>query len=721
MSEAPGSAELVEAFYTAYNDTSGLRADRLAACESIAAALRARAPVESAAGAWALLFEGILANEQTRDWAAGERCFRAALAANEGCDRLLDARARLALGVTCGYLDRWDECIDACRAALDALDGLNKPIDVASAWTNMAIAVSSGHAAGAYGRRELADGVAYCHNALAALDALSDTRERRSLAAYAWNTLGNLQNYAGQWQAAITAYEQHQAICRELGYPCRAAISYDNLGQVYEQLGPARYDDAAAAYTTALRTHAECGDAYHEAFSLVSLAGLAAAQGRAGESLDGYLQALDKLEALRAGVSSAEGRAGFFATVANTFAHAVLLALECGLPALAFDLAERSRARATLDLLTLDDVDPGSAQAAQPQPLREIQSRLAAGDLLLCYFTTGLTERREPRRAATSRYRFPPPRTLLFAVTRASLDALALDLSPADLATAAGPAGAPNPFLDDRVRRRLYDHLLGPVAPALRGRRRLLILPHGPLHSVPFAALLAPDGETLLREGGPELIFGLSATALFAAPRQRASPASGESRPACLAIGYNGGQVHPLRYAEDEAAEVAQLTRGRALLGPTGKLSHLTGEPISARWLHISCHGEFDPDAPLASALLIGPDEWLTARDALTAVRLTSELVTLSACESGRSKVRRGDELMGLARAFLAAGAAGVIVTLWQVDERSTRLLMAELYRGLMAGLPAAAALQQAQLNIRRAFPDPFYWAPFILIATGQT
>lgn len=719
MSEAQGSAELVEAFYTAYNDTSGLRAERLAACESIAAALRARGERDLASRAWALLFDGILANEQARDWGAGERLFRAALSANRGADRLLDARANLALGVTCGYLDRWPESIEFCRRALAALDGLDKPIDVAAAWTNMAIACGSGYAAGAYGPRELTEGVGYCGQALAALDAMPETRERRSLAAYVWNTLGNLENYAGHWQAAITAYERHQAICRDAGYPCRAAISYDNLGQVYEQLGESRYAEAAAAYETALRTHAECGDAYHEALSRFSLAGLTAAQGRAAEALDGYLRCLDQLEALRTGVSSAESRAGFFATAASAFAQAILLARQTQQPELAFDLAERSRARATLDMLALGNADPDPAQAGSPLPLAEMQSRLAERDLLLCYFTTGLIESREPHRGAAPRFRFPPRRAFLFAVTRSGIVARDLEVSPQDLAAA--PAVSANPFLDPRARRRLYDRLLAPVSAALADCRRLFIVPHGPLHSVPFAALLAPDGETLLREGGPELIFGLSATALFAAPPRPERPAADADRAVCLAIGYNGGSLHPLRYAEDEAAEVAGLTRGQAVIGPIPKAALLTGAPVNARWLHISCHGQFDAEAPLASGLLVGPDEWLAAQDVLAAARLTCELVTLSACESGRSRVRRGDELIGLARAFLAAGARAVLVTLWQVDEQSTRLLMAEFYRGLLTGLSAPAALRQAQLRIRREYADPFYWAPFILIATGQT
>jgi CHAT domain-containing protein len=127
-------------------------------------------------------------------------------------------------------------------------------------------------------------------------------------------------------------------------------------------------------------------------------------------------------------------------------------------------------------------------------------------------------------------------------------------------------------------------------------------------------------------------------------------------------------------------------------------------------------------ERPLESALHLGPGERLTVVDVIRRLRLRCRLVTLSACESGLSRVRRGDELVGLARAFHYAGAAAVLCTLWRVDERSTRLLMEQFYRLVRSGAPFAAALQSAQLTLRRTreFADPFYWAPFILLAAGD-
>ena len=108
-------------------------------------------------------------------------------------------------------------------------------------------------------------------------------------------------------------------------------------------------------------------------------------------------------------------------------------------------------------------------------------------------------------------------------------------------------------------------------------------------------------------------------------------------------------------------------------------------------------------------------DGWLTAADAL-GLDLPGALVTLSACESGRSGVIAGDEVLGLTRAFLGAGAATLVVSLWLAQDTTTAALMEHWYERMGEGVGRAAALRAAQLETMRRHPHPFYWAPFILI-----
>jgi CHAT domain-containing protein len=130
--------------------------------------------------------------------------------------------------------------------------------------------------------------------------------------------------------------------------------------------------------------------------------------------------------------------------------------------------------------------------------------------------------------------------------------------------------------------------------------------------------------------------------------------------------------------------------------------------------VHLACHGQFRPDNPHFSAVRLA-DGWLTVRDAYS-LDLHCELVTLSACESGMSSVTPGDELLGLARGFLSAGAPALLVSLWTADDAATAALMQRFYARLVAGASPATALRVAQCEALRTTPHPYFWAPFILI-----
>jgi CHAT domain-containing protein len=424
-------------------------------------------------------------------------------------------------------------------------------------------------------------------------------------------------------------------------------------------------------------------------------------------ALDYYHQAIGVIEELRAGVSAEAAQAGFFATVVDTYANMALLYLTANHPEQAFNIIERARSRTFLDSLAArspelaEQVQQRERVAVPTITLAEVQAHLSPDTLLLEYFTTGLVEAREGQAAAqpTERHRFPQPRTLLFAVTHNELQVHDIGLSPNDLRPRQLNSVVERHFLQPQIRRSLYDRLIAPVEPLLQGKRRIYLVPHGPLHYIPFQALLAPDGEPLLRENGPQLVYAPSGTLLFRYGRIEAYQALAP----CLALGYNGQADTQLRFAEEEAYNVARLTGGRALVGPASKKPTLYQQASTYRRLHFSCHGEFDPDTPLASALHLGPDETITALDVLDHLRLQQcDLVTLSACESGLSRVRRGDELVGLTRAFMYAGAPALISTLWQVDERSTRILMEKFYHEVHNGLDFAEALKQAQLYLKR-------------------
>ena len=141
-----------------------------------------------------------------------------------------------------------------------------------------------------------------------------------------------------------------------------------------------------------------------------------------------------------------------------------------------------------------------------------------------------------------------------------------------------------------------------------------------------------------------------------------------------------------------------------------------------ASLIHIATHGEANEAEPERSGLWLAEENgvpgFLGLGDIL-GIPLDASLVTLSACETGYGRLERGEGVIGLSRAFLAAGARSVVVSLWKVNDRSTALLMQQFYGPLLQKrAPAAAALAAAKRALL-ANPEtrsPFYWAPFVLV-----
>lgn len=297
--------------------------------------------------------------------------------------------------------------------------------------------------------------------------------------------------------------------------------------------------------------------------------------------------------------------------------------------------------------------------------------------------------------------------------------------------------------------------LLGDVRPMLRGRSRIIVALDGPAALIPPALLQAgaandaPAGLTadvsatpafrflarprpatqaagLLALGDPAYPDSLSVVA--APPDMTRGPRRDPAPHGRLRATEGGVAVPPLPETRDEVVGIAKLFGGsqRLLLGPEAtkaavKAADLSGVGV----LHFATHGLLPGDIPglTEPALVLAPD---AAGDALLrasdveALDLRSvELTVLSACNTGSGQVTVGEGVMGLSRAFLAAGSRAVIVSMWPVASKETETLMVEFYRMRQTGLTAEQALRAAMATVRRTDPHPSIWAPFVLVRAG--
>ena len=283
----------------------------------------------------------------------------------------------------------------------------------------------------------------------------------------------------------------------------------------------------------------------------------------------------------------------------------------------------------------------------------------------------------------------------------------------------------------------------------------LCFVPHGPLHSLPFAALRWSPQEYLVERFG--ICYVQSASILqYCQYKNRKRLAGSSHEPQnCLIAAVAAADDADTQEFEADGEMLAALFRGR---GNTHDDVYLVGasqtsdyQPASKELvkkmigghdvIHFACHGIFGADAggdPLDSGLLVSDGEttlplstfrqlgiterashFLSAREIMN-LELTADLVTLRACSSGRAELEVGDELIGLTRAFLYAGAPSLLVSLWNVNKRSSQKLLNEFYRYWLdpqRPLPKWQALQQAQQSLMKdpEYQHPYHWAPFIL------
>jgi CHAT domain-containing protein/Tfp pilus assembly protein PilF len=532
---------------------------------------------------------------------------------------------------------------------------------------------------------------------------------------------------------------------------------------------------------------------------------------QAGQSQEGIrdlCRAIDVIDHQRARLGgTAEANTSFEVTV-DDYYHACLEGLvELGRPAEAFHALERGRARSFLELLSERDLrlaDLPPELAAERRRVNaeydRVQSQLAplsAGrdDAEIERLTGELRDLRTRQEEILARIRresphaaaLQDPQPLDLAGARAALDpgTVLLEYAVGEERTwlfVVQPAGAKGSGLSvfridlgakslrDEVEglrlllkdpgsdpaelraeaRRLYNLLVRPAEAQIAGAQRILLSPHGPLHTLPFAALVRGNGyliewkpihsvlsatvySELAKSRPPRRAPGEERLVAFGDPVYPSLTPDVAADPELREAVRRGLALRPLPLSGQEVKSIAALyPQAEVYLGREATEERAKSIASEPRLVHFACHGVLDERFPLNSALALtvpekpteGQDNGLLqAWEIFESVRLDADLVTLSACDTGLGREMAGEGLIGLTRAFQYAGARSVLASLWGVADRSTARFMQSFYGYLHSGKSKDEALRAAQIDhIReRAGPShPFHWAAFQLTGDWQ-
>jgi len=585
------------------------------------------------------------------------------------------------------------------------------------------------------------------------------------------NGLGIIYYNQGQYAQALDYYQQALDIAREVGDQVNEGVALNNLGLLYSNQG--QYKQALDNYQKALALRREVGDREGEGITLKNLGSLYGNQGQYAQALDYLQQAIAIFEELRAIAGNDATRTSFIAQYADLYQKAAFVAHQQQQDEQAFAFSEQGRARSFLDALMTGTVELSDQPAADliareqetyagwlaaQDALSKAKAQNPPDSSLISDLENQLTnakqahnealqaiESRDDELAALVSGRSTvlsldeiqnllddqttlvsyfvidnDPGALAFIITRDSLTVVELpDAKPSNLKIAVEELlpslqdTHPQPLQD------LYTWLIAPIKNQLK-TPRVGIIPHLALHYIPFAAVT--DGQNYL--GEQYQLFELPSAGSLRYIQQHAAQATNSGavifgNPATKETG-----LPILPYAAAEAEAVAQTLEANDYTGANATELQLRESVSGKAVLHLAVHGSYNQYNPLYSTLYLASDSngefdgRLEVHEIFGLNLKGSQLVVLSACETQLGQLSTGDEVVGMTRAFMFAGAPSVLASLWRVDDEATQPLMTAFYKHWREdGMNKAQALQAAQADVRAnpKWESPYYWAAFVL------
>ena len=566
--------------------------------------------------------------------------------------------------------------------------------------------------------------------------------------------IGAVYANLGQYSQALEEGQQALAISRSVGDRVREGVTLNNIGAAYDHLG--QNPEALERFQQALAISREIGDRAGERTSLSNLGYALLVSGDVETATKILFEAVEVSESLRSSELADADKVSLLDTQLLTYE-----VLQQGLIAQnqserALEVAERGRARAFAELLSSrSSPQPDRPVASVPQPsIAQIKQIAHEQNATLVEYSIV----RAPVKAE-GREVWKPSKLYIWVVKPTgeinfrSVDLTALDVPFNELINFTRQAfnisdrGSP-PLLPRQIGRQqeqradrlhqLYQVLIDPIADLLPTNPNdpIVFIPQDELFLVPFPALQAANDKYLI-----ESHTVLTSPSIQVLGLTQHSPQAQSIDPSKLLVVGNPTmpslpavppdlpqQLPALPGSQQEAIDIAKQFHIQPLLGNAATETTVVQRMAKASIIHLATHGLLEYGDPktsgvrdLPGAIALAPsaqDDGLLTSSEILNLKLNGSLVVLSACDTGRGDIT-GDGVIGLSRSLLSAGASSVIVSLWNVQDDSTAVLMAEFYRQLQQQPDRAQALRQAMLKTKAAYRDPIDWAAFTLI--GET
>ncbi len=674
----------------------------------------------------------------TSEYAKAIKCNERSLSiARDLNDRLLEARALFNLGRNydaLGYLKK-EEARNYYEQSLAIAEQIDNPT---AHW----LQVRNLQGLGGYHRvnGNLTDAEERYKQSLRTAENIGEEQGQ----ANALQALAEIYYYQGKLERAWEYNERSFKLKEKLGDQIGRGNSIGFRGNIYLLIG--EYTKALESFEQSLPIMEELKNVSAKASTLTDMGVAYLGLNQIEEAESRLQQGIELWESVRGRLDDRDDfKVSIFEQQARTYNLLLAVLIEQKKPLLALEIAERSRARAFVDLLSKKLNGQLSQTTITSPTIKEIRQIAQQHNATLVEYSVNRSELYIWVIKSTGEIIFK------------QVNLKSLNISLHDLVTISrnsiGVRGRASveivhaPTIDEKqYLKQLYNLLIKPIADFLPSdpNAEVIFIPHQELFLVPFAALLSEPGKYLVEK---HIVLTAPSIQVLDLTHQKLQQMANRNSQiletskilivgnptmprVSLKVGEPAKKLSSLPGAEKEALEIAKLFNTQAFIGAKATETTIKSKLLNADIIHLATHGLLDygqlqgqvrQDIPGALALAPeeGKEDGLLTSGEIFDLELNASLVVLSACDTGRGEIT-SDGILGLSRSFISAGTPSIIVSLWAVPDAPTADLMKEFYNQLKLNPNKAQALRQAMLKTMTQHPHPKDWAAFTLIGETQ-